>query len=104
MHESDRVMCQFRFWQIIPPSPQDIEALHKVNLRGEPNKIDLNFTSDISTFRSTELTTSSDYKPWFRHQLKEVRNRQQRKRKPRRPHQNLRSGECAETGSSSALV
>ncbi|MBA0692396.1 hypothetical protein Goari_009962 [Gossypium aridum] len=48
--------------------------------------------------------------PWFRRHskpyllLEEVRNRQQRKRRPRRLYQNPRFGEHAETGSSSALT
>ncbi|KAG8472626.1 hypothetical protein CXB51_034310 [Gossypium anomalum] len=38
MHESDRVMHQFRFRQSILSSPQDIEELHKIELRGRTDE------------------------------------------------------------------
>ncbi|MBA0814055.1 hypothetical protein Gohar_019902 [Gossypium harknessii] len=38
MHEFDRVMRQFEFRQTILPPPQDIGALHKVDLRGRIDK------------------------------------------------------------------
>ncbi|KAH1056609.1 hypothetical protein J1N35_034674, partial [Gossypium stocksii] len=34
MLESDRVMCQFRLVQNIPPTPQNLDELRKIELRG----------------------------------------------------------------------
>ncbi|MFQ6637439.1 hypothetical protein Gotur_012514 [Gossypium turneri] len=83
MHKSNRVMHQFEFRQSIPPSPQDIEALHN------------------------ELATSPDYMSWFRHHgkpyllLEEARTRQHRIRRLRQHHINPRSRVYASMESSS---
>ncbi|MBA0676879.1 hypothetical protein Goari_018326, partial [Gossypium aridum] len=81
MHESDRVIWQFRFRKTILSPPQDTEALYKFDLHGRIDKDWLKFHDeyiniwecryDFILIRepiiSWELATAPKYMPWFRH-------------------------------------
>lgn len=112
MHESNRVMHQFGFWQSILLSPQDIKELHKVDLWGRTDKSwtkchdkyiyilehRYDFIPLHEPILTLELTVSLDYITWFRHHnksyllLEEERTRQHRCRRPRRHRMNPRLG------------
>ncbi|MBA0680751.1 hypothetical protein Goari_012435, partial [Gossypium aridum] len=67
------------------------------------------FIPSREPFLTLKLTTSSDYRPWFRHHdksylLDEARTKKRRTRRPRQPHINPRSGVHALMESSSALT
>ncbi|KAH1091267.1 hypothetical protein J1N35_018524 [Gossypium stocksii] len=81
MHESDKVMQQFGFRQTIPSSPQDIEDLHYIDLRGRivenwptfhMEYINLwnnryNFLPIRKPIIVMELAYDLEYMSWFRH-------------------------------------
>ncbi|MBA0549879.1 hypothetical protein Golob_020880, partial [Gossypium lobatum] len=113
MHESNRVMRQFGCMQRIPSSPQKLDDLHNIDLRGRLEEdwssfhqkyIEIwqrryDYLPTREPFLTLELATSPDYMDWFRHNGKPYllsaleRSRQRHRRRQRRGPINPRSGE-----------
>ncbi|KAH1120744.1 hypothetical protein J1N35_003904 [Gossypium stocksii] len=103
IHESNRVMRQFGCMQRIPSSPQKLDDLHNIDLRGRLEEdwstfhqkyIDIwqrryDYLPTREPFLTPELATSPDYMDWFRHNGKPYllsaleRSRQRRRRRQR---------------------
>ncbi|MBA0780350.1 hypothetical protein Gotri_004461 [Gossypium trilobum] len=79
MHQTDRVLRQFGFRQLIPLTPEVLDDEHKINLRKsnthwpvfflEYIEIWENWYNHINTHELIivpELTCTPSYMPWFR--------------------------------------
>ncbi|MBA0856208.1 hypothetical protein Goshw_024703 [Gossypium schwendimanii] len=94
MHESDQVIWQIWCTQHIPPQPQELDDLHKIDMRGR-------LEEDWTTFHKKyiEFWHKQYEKPYLLSVSK--RSRQHRCRRTRRGHLNPRSGGNVAEGSTS---
>ncbi|MBA0602460.1 hypothetical protein Gorai_002640, partial [Gossypium raimondii] len=103
MHESNRVMRQFRCTQCIPLQPQELNDLHKIDMQGRLEEDRETFQKKYieiwqdmydyllmcEPFLIPKLATSLDYMNWFSHHGKSYllsaskRSRQRRRMRPR---------------------
>ncbi|MBA0869622.1 hypothetical protein Goshw_000687, partial [Gossypium schwendimanii] len=112
IHETDRVLQQFRFRQLIPMAPQDLDDLHHIDLRRSDENWSI-FHSQVNMWNDryvllstrkpiiiTELACDLEYMPWFKIHGKpylyreEARSRHPHRSRPRRPPLNPRAGEA----------
>ncbi|KAG8472799.1 hypothetical protein CXB51_034729 [Gossypium anomalum] len=121
MHESDQVMRQVRSMQRIPLPSQELDDLYNIDLRGRLEEdwptfhkkyIEMwerryDFLPMCEPFLILELATSPDYMDWFNYNDKSYllpdseRNRQRRRRRPRRGPINPRLEDGDAMGSTS---
>ncbi|MBA0803017.1 hypothetical protein Gohar_013269 [Gossypium harknessii] len=121
MHQSNRVLRQFEFWQSIPVAPEGLDDVHTTDLWGWTDENWLifhvqyiNMWDNMYEFLTTreaiialKLACNPDYMSWFRIRSKpylygeEAKSRQMHMKRPRRASIHPRIGG---TGPSSALM